>query len=281
MARHFRCKNLPVVSRLAVGAITALLVFGPAIEVQAQVPNAPTILSIESSGGSIESSGGEIRVSVAGYDPYRPSFPSSLKVQWKSGGQDYDSSRQSVIQVVRFGAWPIIPLTGLAYGTEYTVRVIATNRYGNSHPSSERTATPVRDLVAEADATLESLGFAYDYDLEACGGPFGVCGNPRGRFSTDRTTHSLEVRPTTESVTIVATPARPRATLELDPADADESASHHQVSLAEGETVITVTVTSQNGSETSTHTITVTRPPNTEPTGLPTISGAARVNARF
>ena len=51
------------------------------------------------------------------------------------------------------------------------------------------------------------------------------------------------------------------------------------MSLAEGETVITVTVTSQDGSATSTHTITVTRPPNTEPTGLPTISGTARVRA--
>ena len=71
--------------------------------------------------------------------------------------------------------------------------------------------------------------------------------------------------------------------MEYDPADADNTAYRHQVSLIEGENVITVTVTSADRSTTSTHTITVTRPSaatqpsNSEPTGVPTIAGTAWV----
>ena len=71
--------------------------------------------------------------------------------------------------------------------------------------------------------------------------------------------------------------------MEYDPADADVTGYNqhtvysHRVFLIEGENVITVTVTSADRSTTSTHTITVTRPSNSEPTGVPTIAGTARV----
>ena len=104
----------------------------------------------------------------------------------------------------------------------------------------------------------------------------GLCSS-RGGFSTYRTTHSLEVRPSTESFTIWAVPRNPSATVEYAPADADDTASNHQVSLIQGVNVITITVTSADRSATSTHTITVTRHSNSQPTGLPTIAGTARV----
>ena len=274
MAMRFWHNSLHAISCLAVGAIIALLMIAPPTEAQAEVPSQPTIHSIESSNG-------ELRVSVYpfGWPWPSPVIPaSSLRVQWKSGEQDYDSSRQEDSAINRYALRTDVSITGLTNGVEYTVRVIAKNEDGDSQPSFESTATPARDLVAEADATLGHLW--YTYDFESCGHPLGTCAS-RGSFSTDRTTHSLEVRPSTESLTISATPTRSRATVAYAPADADETAIYHQVSLAEDENVITVTVTSEDGSATSTHTITVTRPANTAPTGVPSISGTARVFERL
>ncbi len=269
MGKRIGCKSLVAISRLAVGAIAALLMlWGPAVEAQAEAPDRPTIHAIESSNG-------QITVSVISYGP---NIPSSLKAQWKSGDQDYDSSRQAVMEVSPHYWRTTITITGLTNGTEYTVRVIATNEDGDSLPSYGRKATPNRDPVAEADATLRSLG--YSYDFEACGVPNGSCAS-LGNFATDRTTHSLEVRPSSELVAIAAAPRRSRATVAISPADAGENPYYHYVSLAEGENVITVTVTSEDGSTTSTHTVTVTRPPNTVPTGVPSISGSARVWERL
>ena len=76
---------------------------------------------------------------------------------------------------------------------------------------------------------------------------------------------------------IVAAPRRSGARVAIAPADTGEHPLFHQVPLADGDNVITVTVTSEDGSATSTHTITVARPANSAPTGVPSISGAARV----
>ena len=79
----------------------------------------------------------------------------SYKLQWKSGNQEYDSSRELVIdwfsrehrrmlnsaaldQYRRIGR-----ITGLTPGTEYTVRVVVVDPDGNaSSPSPEATGTP-------------------------------------------------------------------------------------------------------------------------------------------
>ena len=74
-----------------------------------------------------------------------------FKIQWKSGAQEYDSSRQAA-------AAPAASLvtatsttssrryqhtiTGLTDDTEYTVQVIATNAVGDSSPSAGATGTP-------------------------------------------------------------------------------------------------------------------------------------------
>ena len=64
----------------------------------------------------------------------RPEF----RVQWKSRDQVYDAPRQLV--VTHYGMSAII--TGLIDGTEYTVRVIASNADGEGPPSTDWTATP-------------------------------------------------------------------------------------------------------------------------------------------
>ena len=63
------------------------------------------------------------------------------KVQWKSGSQSFgDPSREHTTTGASVTAYII---TGLTNGTEYTVRVIAVNAFGDGPPSSEKTATPV------------------------------------------------------------------------------------------------------------------------------------------
>ena len=60
------------------------------------------------------------------------------KVQWKSGAQTYDAARQATV-----GSGTSHTITGLAAGTEYTVRVIATRTNADDGPASaERTGTP-------------------------------------------------------------------------------------------------------------------------------------------
>ena len=75
----------------------------------------------------------------------------NYKVQWKSGDQEFDDSRQRVADPTtalvltsstetkrRYRAG----IVNLVDGTEYTVRVIASNEHGDSGPSSEETGTP-------------------------------------------------------------------------------------------------------------------------------------------
>ena len=79
------------------------------------------------------------------------SYISSFKVQWKSGSQRYDATRQAVLApkpmtvtnvTYYFAHMPSYDITGLTNGVEYTVRVIATNAGGDGPPSQEQTATP-------------------------------------------------------------------------------------------------------------------------------------------
>ena len=65
---------------------------------------------------------------------------SGYKVQWRSGEEGYDESRQAVIAE---GATTEHTITGLTAGTEYTIRVIATQEgVDDGAPSSEVTGTP-------------------------------------------------------------------------------------------------------------------------------------------
>ena len=74
-------------------------------------------------------------------------------VQWKSGGEDYNTgTRQADIDS---GATTSHTLTGLANGTQYTVRVRATRTDANDGaPSAEATATPAPAGVTVSKSTL-------------------------------------------------------------------------------------------------------------------------------
>ena len=274
MEMRFPCKGVVATTHLALGVITILLMFGPAVEAQAQVPDRPEIYTVHSGHRYLT-------VSVESRDSVVP--PTSFKLQWKSDNQDYDTSRQKINSVtlndnaVRTTFW----LLGLTNGVKYTFRAFATNEHGDSPPSSQRAGTPF--YPPDKDASLWSLRYYYDSEYK------GDFLQPQVLGEAQERVHSVVVRPSTESITILALPQyqgesnRPGATVEYDPADADDTAFYHQTSLIEGENVITVTVTSADRSTTSTHTITVTRPSaatqpsNSEPTGLPTIAGTARV----
>ena len=66
----------------------------------------------------------------------------SYKVQWKSGSQNWDGTARQ--NTVSGGSATTSKITGLAGGTEYTVRVIATKKTGEDYrtPSEEVKGTP-------------------------------------------------------------------------------------------------------------------------------------------
>ena len=291
METRFPCKGVVATTHLALGVITILLMFGPAVEAQAQVPNRPEIyseyLAYGHLGVTVRSHGSVVR-------------PTSYKLQWKSGDQDYNSSRQKIEpsspynSFVRATFW----IHGLTNGVEYTFRAFATNEHGDSLPSFERTVT--WSYPSDKDVRLWSLSYHYRFHaVSAYGDLLQHQGSAHGDLvqhqilgeAEEETVHNLVVRPSTELISIRAVPnylgspqeGIPGATVEYDPADADVTGYNqhtvysHRVFLIEGENVITVTVTSADRSTTSTHTITVTRPSNSEPTGVPTIAGTARV----
>ena len=131
-----------VVAGLVVaGSVVVFLLVAPVALAQSDVPDAPTAVAVY----SIETQKLEVRWSSS------DSSTTSFKVQWKSGSEMFDSSRQvsssrtaSIVNVQSTSAgdrFKVI-LTGLTDGTEYTVRVIAVNSDGDSDPSSEVTGTP-------------------------------------------------------------------------------------------------------------------------------------------
>ena len=81
------------------------------------------------------------------------------KVQWKSGSEHYDDSASSTRQAVitdpnRLGH----TIRGLSNGTEYTVRVIATNSVGDGPPSLEESATTHPEPGDEPDGSRGGYG---------------------------------------------------------------------------------------------------------------------------
>ncbi len=65
------------------------------------------------------------------------------KVQWKSGTETFaDAAADARQHVISSGTTTARTITGLANGTPYTVRVIATNSVGDGPPSDEKTGTP-------------------------------------------------------------------------------------------------------------------------------------------
>ena len=124
---------------ILLGAVAA-----PFSEAQAQtdVPDAPTAVAVY----SIESQKLEVRWSTSD-----ATNTTSFKIQWKSGSEEFDSSRQMTSdpaisiesdQSTSAGDRYVDIITGLTDGTEYTVRLIAANSNGDSDPSTSVTGTP-------------------------------------------------------------------------------------------------------------------------------------------
>ena len=128
---------------LLLGSMAALLfALSPEAQAKASGPEAPTAVAVY----SIESEKLDVRWSSSD-----AASTTSLKIQWKSGNQEFDSSRQrssspsssiDPLQSTSAGDQYKYTITGLTDGTEYTMRVIATNANGDSDPSGEATGTP-------------------------------------------------------------------------------------------------------------------------------------------
>ena len=101
------------------------------------VPSAPS---------DITAIGGEEIITVSWHEPEDDGGAeiTGYKVQWKAGRQEFGSERQSAVGPLARMAI----IEGLDNGTEYGVRIIATNRVGDGEPSEVKTASPVEAAKA-------------------------------------------------------------------------------------------------------------------------------------
>ncbi|MDE2877061.1 MAG: fibronectin type III domain-containing protein [Gemmatimonadota bacterium] len=176
----------------------------------------------------------------------RPSLAFGYKVQWKSGGQTFsNAATDNREDVLPKGDSTSHNITGLDNGTEYAVRVIATNAVADGPPSDEATGTPV-----SSDATLMALALA-------TGGSASVSLSPV--FHRDSTAYRVVVHNDTATVTVTATKNDDDATVVItDDPDATTPGTA-TLALSQGENAITVTVTAANTVTKRTYAITVVR----------------------
>ena len=95
------------------------------------------------------------------------------KVQWKSGSQNFDVSRQAVASVGT-GEVQSHTVSSLVNGTEYTVRVAATNSAGDGAYSAEVKATPgvtTTPQLHSASVDSDFLVLTYDKALDTSSVP--------------------------------------------------------------------------------------------------------------
>ncbi|MXW18572.1 MAG: hypothetical protein F4123_04665 [Gemmatimonadetes bacterium] len=193
----------------------------------------------------------------------RPSLAFGYRVQWKSGGQTFSNAdTDNREDVLPEGDSTSHTITGLTNGTEYTVRVIATNAVADGPPSDEATGTPV-----SSDATLMALALA-------TGGAAQVSLSPA--FHADSTAYRVVVHNDTAAITVTATKsyADARVVITDDPDTA--TAGTATLALSQGENTITVTVTAADTVTTRTYAIAVVRA-RAAPTPDPSASWTANL----
>ncbi len=152
LRRQQRSIFAPVLFALALAAsVATLLAITQEVFAQTDTPDAPTDVAVY----IYETQKLEVRWSSSD-----AADTTSFKVQWKSGTEEYDSSRQltsdpstkkvalqSTSTVERYAD----VITGLSDDTEYTVRVLATNANGDSDASSDATGTPTDEPHVDGD----------------------------------------------------------------------------------------------------------------------------------
>ena len=99
--------------------------------------------------------------------------------------------------------------------------------------------------VTSDDATLNALSLS------------GITLSPS--FAADTLTYTASVGNDVTSTTVTATANDDGATVAIVPADADDTADGHQVTLGVGDTAVAVTVTAEDETTTQTYAVTVTR----------------------
>ena len=138
---HRFLRAVLLVLALAV-SIATILAITRSVYAQTDVPDAPTDVAVY----TYKSQQLEVRWSSSD-----AASTTSFKVQWKSGSEEFSSSRQISIdpatRKVDLQSTSIVEryvsrISRLYNGIEYTVRVIATNANGDSDPSEEATGTP-------------------------------------------------------------------------------------------------------------------------------------------
>ena len=119
----------------------------------------------------------------------------------------------------------------------------------NVGPGESKSAEDFAAVVVPSSvATLSDLMLSNDVSL-----------NPT--FMDTTTAYTASAPNAAAQITVTATPTDPGATVEITPTDAALAASGHQVTLAEGDNLITATVTAADGTTTGAYTVTVTRRP--------------------
>ena len=92
---------------------------------------------------------------------------SSYTIQWKSGSEVYNSTRQAVVNYANY------ELTGLTNGTQYGARIRATNASGNGPWSSDFDATPTAaapDQIEQIVSRVQDQAVAFRWSEPSNGG---------------------------------------------------------------------------------------------------------------
>ena len=161
-------------------------------------------------------------------------------VRWKSGVQDYDTSREASVTDL---ADPSHTIGGLSHGVDYTIRVLASNINGDG-AAAEVTRTAVGSEAALATLTLAGATL-YPTFHSATAAYAAVTGHAATQ------------------ITIAATAAHADASVAFLDGDGNTltdagAADAFQVTLSVGANVIQVRVTAQDGVAFA-YTVTVTR----------------------
>ena len=139
------------------------------------------------------------------------------KVQWKSGGESYSVDRQAVVT----GTSYTIP--SLRWGTDYTVRVIATHP-SDGQASGEVTGTPVRDSE-DTDPTftkaVDPQSYRQDKAIEPLTLPAAIDGNGTVTYSLTDLPEGLTFDAETRTVSGTPTEATEKAIYTLTATDED------------------------------------------------------------